>query len=352
MTVNIHNISVKTLIDSGCEQSVISRELVDRLQLRLVGPGRTVKMLNGNTTQCCGEVDVEVYVGGNSVRLRCLVAPELVCGCGLILGVDGIRKLDGVTISSSNHVQFGCSDRLVVAIGTEEPGDSNLRVEDSDFIANFDGSKWTVQWKWKAEEPVLRNQCGEYSISDECRQKYDMEIEQWISDGWLEPHDEKLHGEVSGVIPLMAVVQPNKARKVRPVMDYSRELNKHVNCNPGNDVAICQEKLREWRRFGDRACMLDLQKAYLQLHIDLSLQRFQAVRFNGKLYVMTRMGFGLNVAPKIMTRILAKVLSLDENVHKGCDHYIDDIIVNENIVSVTRVREHLLKFGLASKDPE
>lgn len=98
--------------------------------------------------------------------------------------------------------------------------------------------------------------------------------------------------------------------------------------------------------------MLDLQKAYLQLHIDRSLQRFQAVRFNGKVYVMTRMGFALNVAPKVMTLILAKVLSLDENVHKGCDHYIDDIIVNENMISVSRVREHLLKFGLACKDPQ
>lgn len=118
-------------------------------------------------------------------------------------------------------------------------------VEDSDFIANFDGTKWTVQWKWKAGEPVLRYQCGEYSIRDGCHQKYDMEIKQRISDRWLEPHDEKLHGEVSAVIPVMAVLQTNNARKIRPVMDYSRELNRHVNCNPGNNVAICQEKLRE-----------------------------------------------------------------------------------------------------------
>ncbi|XP_067937046.1 uncharacterized protein [Watersipora subatra] len=150
----------------------------------------------------------------------------------------------------------------------------------------------------------------------------------------------------------MAVFQPNKGRKIRPVIDYSKELNKHVHSNPGNEVAVCQDKLREWRKLGKNACMLDLQKAYLQLHMDLSLQRFQAVRFKGKLYVMTRMGFGLNVAPKIMSRILAKVLALDKNVSRDTDHYIDDIIVNEDIVSVSAVKQHLSKYGLTSKEPE
>lgn len=82
---------------------------------------------------------------------------------------------------------------------------------------------------------------------------------------------------------------------------------------------------------GDQTCLSDLRKAYLQLHVDVDLQRFQAVRFHNKEYVMTRVGFGLNVAPKIMSRILAKVLSLDEAVCKGTDHYIDDILVNQAV---------------------
>jgi hypothetical protein len=209
-----------------------------------------------------------------------------------------------------------------------------------------------VTWKWKGEVPTLKNQCAEYAVNSNYKKQYESEIEQWINNGWLVPHDNTVHGRVSGIIHLMAVFQPNKGNKVRPVMDYSRELNKHVNSNPGNDVAVCQEKLRAWRKFGENSYMLDLQKAYLQLHVDKSLQRFQAVRFKGNLYVMTKMGFGLNVAPKIMSRILAKVLSLDDKVCKGTDHYIDDIIVNEDIVSVAHVKNHLQKFGLLSKEPE
>jgi len=44
----------------------------------------------------------------------------------------------------------------------------------------------------------------------------------------------------------MVAEQPNKPKKVRSVMDY-QELNQHVKSNPGQDTAVCQEKLREWR---------------------------------------------------------------------------------------------------------
>ena len=134
-------------------------------------------------------------------------------------------------------------------------------------------------------------------------------------------------------------------------MDY-RELNSYVECKPGQDTAICQEKLREWRKQGTVASLLDLRKAYLQVHVSKSLQRFQTVKYKGQLYVMTRMGFGLNVAPKIMSRIISAVLSQDDVVKKGTDHYIDDIWVNESVVGVERVRQLLLRYGLVTKEPE
>ena len=103
---------------------------------------------------------------------------------------------------------------------------------------------------------------------------------------------------------------------------------------------------------GNNTVMLDLQKAYLQIHVDTFFQRFQAVRYNEKLYVMTIMGFGLNIAPKIMSRIVAQALSLDEKAFKGIGHYIDDKIVSEDIVSALQVRKHLYKYGLKTKEPE
>ena len=125
-----------------------------------------------------------------------------------------------------------------------------------------------------------------------------------------------------------------------------------MKSNPGANIVVCQEKLRSWRKRSSNACLLDLKKAYLQIHIDESLQRFQAVRFQEKVYVMTRMGFGLNVAPKIMSRIVGTVLSLDQTIEKGRDSYVDDIWIDMDVVEVEKVKSHLGQYGLLTKDPE
>ena len=52
---------------------------------------------------------------------------------------------------------------------------------------------------------------------------------------------------------------------------------------------------------------------------------------------MTRLGFGLNVAPKIMSKILKTVLSEDKDVEGATSSYIDDIYVDVTKVEATRV---------------
>ena len=53
-----------------------------------------------------------------------------------------------------------------------------------------------------------------------------------------------------------------------------------------------------------------------------------------------------------MTSILRKVLSLNDKIFRGTDHYIDDIVVQESVVSVDEVREHLTAYGLEAKERE
>ena len=43
--------------------------------------------------------------------------------------------------------------------------------------------------------------------------------------------------------------------------------------------------------------MVDLRKAYLQLQVKKELWPYQTVKFEGQQYCLTRLGFGLNVAP-------------------------------------------------------
>ena len=98
--------------------------------------------------------------------------------------------------------------------------------------------------------------------------------------------------------------------------------------------------------------ILDLRNAYLQIRVHEDLWKHQSVQFKGKFYALTRLGFGLNCAPRIMSVILRKVLSLDARIESATDHYIDDIVVNESIVSVAEVSSHLARYGLRTKPAE
>ena len=147
----------------------------------------------------------------------------------------------------------------------------------------------------------------------------------------------------------MAVVQEKKD-KVRPVLDF-RELNEFVECS-GADADVCEERLRSWRQKSSNCALLDLRDAYMQIGVVDECSKYQIVKFEGDYYMLRRLGFGLNCAPKIMKAVVSKVLSLDENIFKATDHYYDDIIIDFNIVSVEKVKEHLLRFGLATNPAE
>lgn len=75
-------------------------------------------------------------------------------------------------------------------------------------------------------------------------------------------------------------------------------------------------------------------------------------KFKGRCYSLTMPGLELNCAPRIMSTILRKLLSLDPHVEAATDQYIDDIFVNENIMSVAEVNVYLARFGLQIKTPE
>ncbi|KAG1670332.1 hypothetical protein GQR58_016949 [Nymphon striatum] len=189
---------------------------------------------------------------------------------------------------------------------------------------------------------------GEYKCTQapHVRERYNAEIQRWISKGWLK----EWRGPIESIIPLLAVFQPSKD-KMRPVMDY-RELNDFVECHTGDVIAVCGEKIREWRQLRGELKIVDLKSAYLQIHISENLWKYQVVKYKGVTYALTRLGFGLSCAPRIMTAILGKVLSMDERVRRGTDHYIDDIVVRESVLSAQELREHLARYGLESKAPE
>ena len=136
---------------------------------------------------------------------------------------------------------------------------------------------------------------------------------------------------------------------MRPVLDF-RELNKSVECHTGDDlIDVCAETLREWRQVEGGAEIVDLSAAYLQLRVSPELWKYQLVQYKGQVYALTRLGFGLNSAPRIMTKVLKTVLNQEPMIREATSSYIDDILVDTTKVGSAHVIEHLNKFGLSAK---
>ena len=87
-----------------------------------------------------------------------------------------------------------------------------------------------------------------------------------------------------------------------PVTCYGCEEKTHIVrfCSQGNR----QEGVSIWM-MGDNT-IIDLKSAYLQLHVAERVWQYQLVMYKGTIYCLTRLGFGLNIIPKTMTKWVVK----------------------------------------------
>lgn len=328
------------LVDSGCTDNIIHLSCCERFVKRSV----TVTTVGDEKLSCngVGQVTVETS-SGQMAEISVLVMEKEPLGVDMILGMDGISALGGVSVKSPAEVVF-CGGAVVP--------EADLSVDAPDYKVQFDRREriWKVSWKWSAGSApeYLKNQVAMYNIPEGIRAEFDGELRQWVANGWLVRYDESRLGPPRGLIPLMAVDQPNK-QKVRPVMDY-RELNSHITAHTA-EADVCAEQLRRWRRRGENVAVVDLRRAYLQLHVDERLWPFQTVMLDGERFCLTRMGFGLSVAPEVMRAVVKTILEQDPLVERGVLGFVDDLLVDESIVDAEHVIDHFRRFGLDCKPP-
>ncbi|KFD49597.1 hypothetical protein M513_09540 [Trichuris suis] len=343
--LRIDGVSRNVLVDTGCTTCVAHVSGCKRWTRRPVA----LLAVNGKELECqgMGEVGLERPDGGRAT-VEAIVVDAKPLGFDFILGMNGIEALGGVFVSKGPRVSFGPESAPVCSAGVVP-----VRLEERDFTVAFDPVKrvWTAAWKWTGSEgpALLKNSVKEYPPNPRIRASYEAEVEKWVDKGWLVPYDARRHGQAKGLIPLMAVVQRHK-QKVRPVMDF-RELNTHIESFTAA-ADVCADRLRQWRRQGANVAVIDLNDAYLQVHVDEALWPYQTVEFRGHRYCLTRLGFGLNVAPLIMKTVLSSVLSQNPAIKQGTSAYIDDILVNESVVPTRHVEEELERYGLQCKPPE
>lgn len=147
----------------------------------------------------------------------------------------------------------------------------------------------------------------------------------------------------------MAVVHYNK-QKVRPILDF-RELNSYLNLQTA-DADVSWERIRGWCRCGQKVALIDLHKGYLQIHVHPSFWSHQTGVFHEKRYCLTMFGFCFNIAPIVLKKVLSRVLSWDEEIDHATSFYLDDILVDDSVVTTADVESHLSRHGLLCKPAE
>ena len=349
---------VRGLVDTGCTTALVRSQLVD-----CRGVDAFMTAFDGRKVKCKGRSRIELVVAGRQLSVYAVVIDDIVCDVDVVVGMEVIAQLGGVLVTG-DRVQFGVNHcNMAVETKSEResvpvvrPSGDNMTtdvcvIEDRDFKAIYDGSQWEVEWYWKEKQsPVLANRisCYDKNMTGRKKEEFEKEVERWIEEGILVPWSEEVD---IGIIPLMAVEQPTK-NKVRPVLDF-RELNAHVECHTGDEmIDVCSESLRQWRQVQGETTLVDLKSAYLQIRVSKKLWKYQLVKYKGRTYCLTRLGFGLNVAPRIMSRILKTVLSQSDKIRDATSSYIDDILLNESQVPAVELVDHLHTFGLTSKPPE
>ena len=397
MRLRVDDRERRVLVDSGCTDNLIFAPCCEQWTRRDVALATV-----GGQRLCCdgvGRVTVETPEG-RRVTISVLVLGQRPLGVDLILGMSGIVAVGGVVVRSPSDVSFcgaactdavkpstesvretpaadpkcsgatsigGCESRRQAALEAPAPDRAGgrpqsvvrsrgdippLEVEAPDYLVRFDASKkiWVVSWKWSGGSgpEYLTNTAAQYNVSPDMRHQFEEELSEWVSNGWLVPYDEQRLGPPRALIPLMAVRQRNQD-KVRPVLDY-RELNSHITAHTA-DADVCAEQLRRWRRRGNNVAIVDLRKAYLQLHVDPRLWPYQTVKIGGTRYCLTRLGFGLSVAPEVMRSVVQTILQQDAEMQRAVLGYVDDLLVDETVVSAEAVMNHFARFGLQCKPP-
>ena len=338
----------------------------------------TIVGLDGQPLPLRGQVNLEMERRDTNVQLPLLEITALVVdsldvvGTEILIGADAIAQSGGVRLRYDNRkrldgVFFGRAVTAATANAASDPDahpsrhvkvtrdgdDVILSTQDGEVRWDASAKKWVLSWQWKDGGPPKEpfgSGIGQYArnrLSAAEEHQFGEEVRGWIDNGWLVEHDPATHGDVATVLPLLAKVQEHKSTTpVRPCLDY-RLLNERIESHPGADAPVCSETIRKWRQSNDEQHnMLDIKKAYLQVHVDPALLRYQAVVWNGKCYVMTRMGFGLSIAPRFMDIIIRWVTRRWSDV----DNFVDDI--RAPATDCPAVAAELLSYGLPTKPAE
>ena len=158
---------IRALVDTGCTTTIADPRIVSTMSKN----NEHIIAVDGSEVMC-SVGSLRLSIAGHDVNTQCLVLSSMLEQFKLVIGMDIIQQLGGVTITKTGQAefkQFSIKQTLgVVSVHTA----TVLHIDDVDFYAKFDGNNWTIQWKWAGMEPELHNKLSSYKIDDNVKVFY------------------------------------------------------------------------------------------------------------------------------------------------------------------------------------
>ena len=92
----------KGLVDTGCTTTLVHSRIVKDY----VGNVNYVTAFDGSAVRCTGNFNLVMVVSGVPIEINAIVVDNMMEGVDIILGLDAITRLGGVTVSG-RQVTFG-----------------------------------------------------------------------------------------------------------------------------------------------------------------------------------------------------------------------------------------------------
>ena len=289
--VKINSEEVEALFDSGSFASFLKQDIAVLMKLPIYKSREVISMASSSLTTCTiGHCFVEVEVNGrkyDGVRLNIL---ESLCS-PLILGRDFMGRHKSV------EFQFeGNSPKLTICSVTE------MLIEPVSLFSNMSENVTPIKVASR-----------KYSMND--KKFISNEVQKLLAEGIIE----------ESVSPWRAqtLVTGNLNHKKRLVIDYSRTINRftHLEGYPLPRIDELVQNLGKEKYFSS----IDLKSAYHQIPLKVEERPFTAFEADGRLFLFTRVPFGLTNAVPIFQRQMDRIIF--NNKLKKTYAYLDDIIV-------------------------
>ena len=154
-------------------------------------------------------IDVEAVVVDSldAVDASVLIGGDVISGAGGVhLEYQDTRAVCDLVLDPRSPLVFPaavCPDvhpSPHVKVSRESNGDVLLTASDGEVRWCAEAEYWELRWAWKCNPPCepLGHGVGEYSrakLTDQQELLFQAEVDQWIENEWLVPHDEEKHGK-------------------------------------------------------------------------------------------------------------------------------------------------------------